>query len=123
MIRGPSTARSLLTMASDFQKFRMAGPDIRKAKEFHNVIDEPLFKIPIEHVSQTLTSFRDYVWHIYSNNSIFNYYYIYMHVYNTGGYTFTACQPWSFSKVFHIIWKQVPRNGLQIGLKHDECSK
>ena len=55
MIRGASTARSLLTMASDFQEFRMAGSDIRKAKEFHNVIDEPLFKIPIEQVSKSNT--------------------------------------------------------------------
>ena len=77
MVQGPSTARSLLTMASDFQTFRMAGSDIRKAKEFHNVIDEPLFKIPIEQVSQTLTRFRDCVWHIYSNSFIFNCIYMY----------------------------------------------
>ena len=50
--RGRSPLRSLESLR-DHQKFLDAGGDIKKAKEFNNVIGEAFFPIPLEKVHVT----------------------------------------------------------------------
>ncbi|XP_038049523.1 uncharacterized protein LOC119723080 isoform X2 [Patiria miniata] len=42
--------RSLETLTYDLQRFRVHGAHLTKAKEFNNVIDEPMFAIPLTQV-------------------------------------------------------------------------
>ena len=42
--------RTLAQMKNDLERFRENGADLKSAKEFNNVIDDPLFGIPIDQV-------------------------------------------------------------------------
>ncbi|XP_065654588.1 uncharacterized protein LOC124812501 [Hydra vulgaris] len=44
----PILLRTLATLKSDYEQFKNDGGNIKHAKNFNNVIDEPLFDIPIE---------------------------------------------------------------------------
>ena len=46
----PILMRTLETLKSDYERFKKDGGNIKRAKNFNNVIDEPLFDIPIEQV-------------------------------------------------------------------------
>nr|XP_047127858.1 uncharacterized protein LOC124808705 isoform X1 [Hydra vulgaris] len=46
----PILLRTLATLKSDYERFKNDGGNIKRAKNFNNVIDEPLFDIPIEQV-------------------------------------------------------------------------
>ena len=52
--RGPSQERSLDTLAHDYQQYLAAGGDIRKAKDFNNVIGPYVFEIPLNQVRYML---------------------------------------------------------------------
>ena len=43
--------RTLDQMKADLKSFRDSGGDLKKAKEFNNVIDEPIFSVPLDQVS------------------------------------------------------------------------
>ncbi len=49
-VRGHSPLRSLQTLMEDHKKFVDAGADLKKAKEFNNVIGKAFFPIPLEKV-------------------------------------------------------------------------
>ena len=49
--RGSVTVRSLEHLHSKLAEFEAAGGDLKKAKEYNNVIHAPLFNIPINQVS------------------------------------------------------------------------
>lgn len=51
--------RSLTSLKSDHENFVKAGNNTKNAKEFNNVIDEPMFNIPLEQVSKK-------VWNIFT---------------------------------------------------------
>nr|XP_047124046.1 uncharacterized protein LOC124806864 [Hydra vulgaris] len=44
--------RTLQTLKSDYERFKNNGGNIKNAKKFNNVIDEPLFDIPIDQEAQ-----------------------------------------------------------------------
>ena len=50
--RTKSPARTLDSLARDYQKFCLLGSNIKNAKECNNVIDNYMFNIPIEQVFQ-----------------------------------------------------------------------
>ena len=50
-LHGPFPPRTLQTLEADYSNFIANGSDLKKAKLFNNVIDEPLFKVPINQVN------------------------------------------------------------------------
>ena len=43
--------RTLITLAQDYESFKASGGNIKKRKNFNNnVIDEPLFRVPLDQV-------------------------------------------------------------------------
>ena len=49
--RGKCTKRTLENMATDRMRFQLVhDSDVKYAKDYNNVIDEPLFNIPIDQV-------------------------------------------------------------------------
>ena len=44
------TRRTLDTLAKDHKKFLAAGGNVKQVKEYHNVLQEPFFEIPIDQV-------------------------------------------------------------------------
>lgn len=48
--RPPSQQRTLQSLNNDLQGFKKAGSKLPKAKLFNNVIDEPMFAIPLTQV-------------------------------------------------------------------------
>ena len=42
--------RTLQTLEFDLQSFKTSGSDVKNAKFHNNVIDEPIFKIPLDQV-------------------------------------------------------------------------
>ena len=48
--RPPSRQRSLQTLDEDLHRFNANGSTLFKAKLFNNVIDEPMFRIPLTQV-------------------------------------------------------------------------
>ena len=49
-VRGVSRERSLDTLEYDYQQFMASGGDIRKAKDYHNVIGPYFFQVPLDQV-------------------------------------------------------------------------
>ena len=49
-IRSVVQQRTLENMALDFQRFQGSGGNIKKAKDFNNVINTPIFQVPISQV-------------------------------------------------------------------------
>ena len=49
--RGKHTARDLTSLTSDLKRFRDDGGNIKRAKLFNNVIDDPMFNVPLDQVS------------------------------------------------------------------------
>ncbi|XP_047127237.1 uncharacterized protein LOC124808269 isoform X1 [Hydra vulgaris] len=47
----PILLRTLAILKSDYERFKNDGGNIKRAKNFNNVIDEPLFDIPIEQIA------------------------------------------------------------------------
>lgn len=54
--RGTVTVRTLEHLSETLQKVQAAGGDLKKAKDFYNVIHAPLFNIPID--QSRLTDFN-----------------------------------------------------------------
>ena len=50
VVRGCSPLRTLESLESDHQRFLEAGGDIKKAKEFNNVIGRAFFPISLDRV-------------------------------------------------------------------------
>lgn len=48
--RGPSQPRSLASLKTHLDEYQRNGSKPSKAKEFFNVIDSPLFEIPLDQV-------------------------------------------------------------------------
>lgn len=49
--RSPSSLRSLDSLSGDYARFLTEGRgDLKKAKEYNNVISAPFFKIPLDQV-------------------------------------------------------------------------
>ena len=49
-VRNPSEKRSLESLKIDYNRFVADGSNLKRAKEFNNVIDEPLFNVPLDQV-------------------------------------------------------------------------
>lgn len=50
--RGLQLPRTLDTLQSDLQRFRSAGPNLKVAKEYNNVIGSVLFSVPLDQVNK-----------------------------------------------------------------------
>ena len=48
--RGLSTPRTLESLKADHGRFMSSGGDMKKAKQFNNVVNAPLFDIPLDQV-------------------------------------------------------------------------
>ena len=46
--------RSLESLKSDLEKFREDGANIKRAKFYNNVIDDPMFNVPLDQVNSHL---------------------------------------------------------------------
>ncbi len=55
-IRGRSPPRSFETLKEDHKRFLDAGGDIKKAKEYNNIIGTALFPIPLDRYVQLVTT-------------------------------------------------------------------
>lgn len=52
--RGPSSRRSLESINSDLRNYRQHGARPSTAKELFNVIDDPLFNVPLDQVNSVM---------------------------------------------------------------------
>ena len=58
--RGLQQPRTLDTLQSDFQKFTLAGANLKVAKEFNNVIGSAQFTVPLDQVNMKIL--RHYIY-------------------------------------------------------------